>query len=95
MSRHFLARVGINPGVNQRQLDIAQAGRAREKIECLENKTDFSISNRASSSSFISATFFPLNSYRPEVGVSRQPSMFMSVDFPLPLGTHDGDISFR
>ncbi len=28
----------------------------------------------------------PLNRYLPAVGVSRQPSRFISVDFPEPLG---------
>src|SRR5207245_2231504 len=41
---------------------------------------------RASSSSERSLTFRPLSQYSPAVGVSRQPTRFMSVDFPDPDG---------
>ncbi len=48
----------------------------------------------ASSSSTIAATFWPLNSYLPDVGVSRQPSMFIRVDFPEPDGPMIARYSF-
>src|SRR2546426_8291504 len=41
---------------------------------------------RASSSSLKSLTFWPLSQYSPDVGVSRQPIRFMSVDLPDPDG---------
>ena len=43
---------------------------------------------RISASRFRSspATFSPDSTYSPEVGVSRQPMMFMSVDLPDPEG---------
>ncbi len=49
----------------------------------------------ASSSSSICATLRPLNSYLPAVGVSRQPSMFISVDLPLPDGPMMARYSLR
>ncbi len=49
----------------------------------------------ASSSSTIAATSLPLNSYRPDVGVSRQPSMFISVDLPEPDGPMMARYSLR
>src|SRR5439155_4122835 len=41
---------------------------------------------RASSSSSRSETFWPFSQYSPDVGVSRQPIRFMSVDLPDPDG---------
>ena len=40
----------------------------------------------ASSSSFISETTLPRSTYRPRLGVSRQPMRFMRVDLPEPDG---------
>ena len=43
----------------------------------------------------MAATSFPLNSYFPDVGVSRQPSMFMRVDLPDPEGPMIARYSLR
>ena len=42
----FFARFRIDAGIDQRQLDIAQAGGAREQIERLKNKSDLAIADR-------------------------------------------------
>src|SRR2546427_7825207 len=49
---------------------------------------------RASSSSDKSLTFRPLSQYSPALGVSRQPTRFMSVDFPDPEGPITATYSF-
>src|SRR2546430_6062346 len=49
---------------------------------------------RASSSSARSLTFWPFNQYSPDVGVSRQPIRFMSVDLPDPDGPMTATYSF-
>jgi hypothetical protein len=48
----------------------------------------------ANSLSFISLTLIPLNRYWPDVGVSRQPITFISVDFPDPDGPIMATYSF-
>jgi hypothetical protein len=50
---------------------------------------------RASASSFMSDTSEPLSQYSPEVGVSRQPTRFISVDLPEPDGPMIATYSFR
>lgn len=50
---------------------------------------------RANSSSLSLATGVPLSQYSPEVGVSRQPIRFMSVDFPEPDGPMIATYSLR
>jgi hypothetical protein len=72
--------------VDERQLDVSKGVRARQQVEGLEDEPDLRLRISASSSSTIEATSWPLNSYRPAVGVSRQPSMFISVDLPDPEG---------
>ena len=42
----FPARLGIDPGVDERQLDVAQARRSWQQVKCLKNKPDLAISNR-------------------------------------------------
>ena len=42
----LLPVLGIDPGINQRQLDVAQAGGAREEVERLKNETDLAIADR-------------------------------------------------
>jgi len=49
---------------------------------------------RASSSSSRSETFWPFSQYSPDVGVSRQPIRFMSVDLPDPDGPMTATYSF-
>lgn len=48
----------------------------------------------ANSESESCATLGPLRKYSPDVGVSRQPMMFMSVDFPDPEGPINATYSF-
>src|ERR1022692_4959753 len=42
----FLARRRINPGIDQGQLDIAQAGGAGEEVKCLKDETNLAIADR-------------------------------------------------
>src|SRR5438034_5630600 len=49
---------------------------------------------RASASSSRSETFWALSQYSPDVGVSRQPIRFMSVDLPDPDGPITATYSF-
>src|SRR5213078_3826579 len=49
---------------------------------------------RASASSSRSETFWALSQYSPDVGVSRQPIRFMSVDLPDPDGPMTATYSF-
>ena len=79
--------------VDERQLDVRERGRARQELEGLEDEADLAVAEvgervvrqrrarrRRSAGSV------------PEVGVSRQPSRFMSVDLPEPdwptMATH-------
>ena len=50
---------------------------------------------RASASSDIFETSWPLSQYSPAFGVSRQPMMFMSVDLPEPDGPMMATYSLR
>jgi len=69
--------------------------RTGEQVERLKDKTDFAVRISASWLSFISLTRWPLSSYSPPVGVSRQPTRFINVDLPEPDGPMMADVFTR
>ena len=72
-----------------------QAVGARQEVERLEDEADLLVADGGQFVVLHRATFLPLNSYLPVVGVSRQPSMFIMVDLPLPLGPMMARYSLR
>src|SRR5262249_51634749 len=45
LGRAFYAPLGLDAGIDERQLDITQGCRSREKIESLKDETDLAIAN--------------------------------------------------
>ncbi len=56
------------------------------RLNVWNTKPIFLLRTAASSSSFIDSTGVPSRMYFPALGRSRQPMMFISVDFPEPDG---------
>src|SRR6266849_5046095 len=84
-SRTFFALRLIDLGVQHRELCILQRRRPGQQIETLEDKSNLLVSNQGQGLLSCSETSIPSRRYRPELGRSRHPSMFMKVDLPLPL----------
>ena len=72
--------------IDERQLDIFDGGCARKQIESLKHETEKVPAQERTLAACQRANVDALEEYDPEVGVSRQPMMFIAVDLPEPDG---------
>ena len=80
------ARAG-DIGVEQRQFDVLQRAGARQQVELLKHESDLLVADLGQFVAVeLADTLMPSSRYVPEVGLSRQPRMFISVDLPDPDG---------
>ena len=83
--RLFLAFPAPDAGINQRKRNIVRRADARKQIEILENKTDTPIPRDRQLVVGKCRNFLPVQFVRADRR-SRQPRIFISVDFPEPEG---------
>ena len=81
-ARSARALACADAGIDQRQFDVLERGSSRNKIEALEDKADILIPNVREPGLSTVETSTPSRKYCPFVGRSRQPMMFIIVDFP-------------
>ena len=74
---------------------LARVEERGSKLKVWKTKPISRLRMSASSSSDILETSLAVKRYLPVVGVSRQPSMFIMVDLPLPDGPMTARYSFR
>ena len=72
--------------IDEREFDVLGRVSAGKKIEPLEDEPKVVTPQARTCFRYRGPTSTPWNRYEPPDGVSRQPRMFMVVDFPEPLG---------
>jgi hypothetical protein len=73
-------------GIDERHLDVLQRRMAGEQVVGLEHEADVAVADRRQPVVRQLVTSSPLKTRRPELGRSRSPMRFMSVDLPDPDG---------